>query len=96
MRRSNTVYAPSDESILMYRLFPNPKKIKPIRKEDILGERGRQLTLGQEDDLNFMFRGEFEKCGTKINGDILKYQKRKRKEEKKKFNKLGYYWEYVR
>ena len=86
---TNTIYAPHDEPILMNRLFPNPQKVKTIKRENIVG--GREKQLPDWDNLDFMFRGEFENCGPKISGNILKYNKKRRRGMAKK---LKYYWGY--
>ncbi len=80
MRRPSTVYAPFDEPILMNRLFPNPKKVKPIKREEIVGERIRGNDNFNSDGdyiYDFIFRNEFENCDHKIKGDVFKYNKRK-------------------
>jgi hypothetical protein len=98
MRRRGTVYAPAFENEMMYEVFPKPSKVKPFRRNDFKDnpERGyiHNPVLDLDKNYMFAFRGEFEKCGRAIDGDIIYYSKKRQRRKKKAQEKhTRYHWD---
>jgi hypothetical protein len=93
-RRKNVVYAPEFERELMYSVFPKPAKIKSFTRNQFKDIPHESINTNDDHDFSFVFRGEFEKCGREIKGDIINhFEKKQRKRKRLQDKYTRYYWD---